>query len=109
MTDCIFCKIANKELPSKIEYEDDKFLVFHDIHPKTPLHLLLIPKKHIQSIDHVEMSDKELMGDLILLSQKVARLKNLKGYQLLINVGREGGQVVDHLHLHLMANILVVS
>ncbi|MBI1971420.1 MAG: histidine triad nucleotide-binding protein [Candidatus Wildermuthbacteria bacterium] len=100
---CLFCKIAEKTLPAKIEYEDDRFSVFHDIHPKAPLHLLIIPKKHIQSVDHVAIEDKELMGELILVAQKVARAKNLRGYKLQINVGREAGQIVDHLHLHLLA------
>ena len=105
MEDCLFCKIVRKEIPANIALEDEKFLVFHDIQPKAPLHLLIIPKKHIQSIDHVEVQDKELMGELILTSQKVARQHNLKGYRLQINVGREGGQVVDHIHLHLLAEI----
>jgi len=103
--DCIFCKIVRKEVLAKIVLEDEKFLVFHDAKPKAPLHLLIIPKKHIPSVDHVEIEDKALMGELILTSQKVARLHNLKGYKLQINVGREGGQVVDHIHLHLLANI----
>lgn len=105
MEGCLFCKIARKEVPSKIVLEDEKFLVFHDIQPKAPLHLLIIPKKHIQSIDHIAIEDKELMGELILTSQKVARQHDLKGYKLQINVGREGGQVIDHIHLHLLAEI----
>lgn len=105
MEDCIFCKIAKKEAEAKIEYEDDDFIVFHDIHPKAPLHLLLVPKKHIESIDHLEIHDKELMGELLLLAKKVAKQKGLNGYKLGINVGREGGQDVDHLHVHLLANI----
>ena len=105
MEDCLFCKIARKEIPASIVLEDERFLVFHDIQPKAPLHLLIIPKKHIQSIDHVEIEDKELMGELILTAQKVARMHNLKGYRLQINVGREGGQVIDHIHLHLLAEI----
>ena len=101
--DCLFCKIINKEVPSNIVYEDDKFVAFKDIAPKAPLHLLIIPKKHIASIDHVEVEDKTLMGELILVAQKIAREKSLKGYKLLINVGREGGQIIDHLHLHLLS------
>lgn len=105
MEECVFCKITKKELPSKIEYEDERFVVFYDIHPKAPLHLLIVPRKHIESVDHLEIHDKELMGELLLVAKNVARLKRLKGYKLQINVGREGGQVVDHLHLHLMANL----
>ena len=100
---CIFCKIINKEIPSDIIYEDDKFIAFKDMNPKAPIHFLVVPKKHIPSIDHVEIEDKELMGELILVVQKIAREKNLKGYKLAINVGREGGQMIDHLHMHLLS------
>ena len=102
--DCLFCKIAQKEVSSNIVYEDDKFVVFHDAHPQAALHLLIIPRKHIHSIDHIQAEDKELMGDLILTAQKVARQHNLVGYKLHFNVGREGGQVIDHIHLHLLAD-----
>ena len=101
--DCLFCKIANKEVSSEIVYEDDKFVAFKDIAPKAPTHFLIVPRKHIASIDHVEIEDKTLMGELILVAQKIAREKSLKGYKLLINVGREGGQIIDHLHLHLLS------
>jgi len=100
---CLFCKIAKKEMPAEIVYEDEKVLVFKDIHPKAPLHLLIIPKKHIHSINHLELRDKELMGELILVAQKIAKEKNLEGYKLVINVGRPAGQIIDHLHLHLLA------
>ena len=105
MEDCLFCKIAKKEVSSDIVYEDDKFVVFSDTNPQAPLHLLIIPRKHIHSIDHVQEEDKELMGSLILTAQKVARQHNLAGYKLHFNVGKEGGQVVDHLHLHLLADL----
>jgi len=103
MEDCLFCNIAEKKVPSDIVFEDEKFVVFKDIHPKADVHLLIIPRKHIHSIDHVELEDKELMGELILTAQKVARQHKLAGYKLHFNVGREGGQVIDHIHLHLMA------
>lgn len=99
---CIFCKIVDKENPAEIVYEDDKVLAFKDIHPLAPVHLLVIPKKHIPSINHVEIRDKELMGELILAAQKIARNQKLEGYKLVINVGRKGGQIIDHLHLHLL-------
>lgn len=101
--ECLFCKIINKEVPSDIVYEDDKVIAFKDIHPKAPLHLLIIPKKHIPSVDHLEIEDKTLMGELILAAKKIAKEKNLKGYKLQINVGRPAGQLIDHLHLHLLA------
>ena len=100
--DCIFCKIINKEMPADIIYEDDKIIAFNDINPQAPVHILIIPKKHIPSVDHIEIQDKELIGELFLVAQKIAREKKLKGYRLSINVGREGGQIIDHLHLHLL-------
>jgi len=101
--DCLFCKIAKKEKPADIVYEDNKFMAFKDIYPKAPFHILIVPKKHIPSINHLKIDDKILMGELILVAQEIARQNNLKGYKLLINVGREGGQVIDHLHLHLLS------
>jgi histidine triad (HIT) family protein len=100
---CLFCKIAKKEEPAEIVYEDDKVVVFKDIHLKAPLHLLIVPKKHIPSVDHLGSGDKELMGELFLVAQKIAREKKLKGYKLIINVGRPAGQLIDHLHLHLLS------
>ena len=104
MADCIFCKIAAKELDSNIAHEDERFLVFHDIYPKAPLHLLIIPKRHIESINHLKEEDKELAGELLLTAKKMAEQNNLEGYKLQINVGKKGGQEVDHVHLHLLAN-----
>ena len=100
--DCVFCKIAHKEVPAEIEYEDEEFVVFSDIHPKASLHLLVIPKKHILNLQEVQESDSDLMGRLLLTAQKVAREKHLNGYKLIMNVGKEGGQEIDHLHLHLL-------
>jgi len=101
---CLFCKIANKEEKAEIVNEDEKIIAFKDINPKAPIHLLIIPKKHIPSLDHLEIEDKTLMGELILAAQKIAREKKLKGYRLLINVGRSAGQIIDHLHLHLLSS-----
>ncbi len=103
MMDCLFCKIANKEVPAEIVYEDDKFIAFNDIKPVTPVHLLIVPKKHIPSVDHLKSKDQRLMGELFLVAQKIARGKKLKGYKLIINVGRPAGQLIDHLHLHLLS------
>lgn len=104
MDGCIFCKIINRELPSNIIYEDDKTIAFKDIYPKFPIHLLIVPKKHILSVNHLETEDKELVGELFLVAQKIAKDKGLDktGYRLSFNVGRDAGQTVDHLHLHLM-------
>ena len=103
MADCIFCKIINKQESSEIIYENERFIVIKDIHPKAPVHLLIIPKKHIPSLKEVGQEDKELLGELILVARETAERKGLKGYKLMINVGREGGQIIDHLHLHLLA------
>jgi histidine triad (HIT) family protein len=101
--DCIFCKIINKELPADIVYEDQEVIVFKDIKPSAPVHLLIVPQKHIFSVDHLGVEDKVLAGELILTAQKIAREMKLEGYRLQINVGRKGGQIVDHLHLHLLS------
>jgi len=100
--ECIFCKIVNKLNQAEIVYEDEKILAFKDIKPQAPTHLLIIPKKHIPSVDHVETEDKMLMGELILVAKIIARERNLNSYKLQINVGRPAGQMVDHLHLHLL-------
>lgn len=100
---CIFCQIINKEKPSDILYEDNNVIVIKDINPRAPVHLLIVPKKHIVSVNEAGNEDKELMGDLILTAQKLAKEKNLKGYKLMINVGRAAGQLVDHLHIHLLS------
>lgn len=104
---CIFCKIVKKELPSEIVYEDKRFVAFKDIHPKATLHFLIVPRKHIESVDHVEVRDTKLMGELVLTAQKIARQQKLEGYKLQINVGRKGGQLIDHLHLHLLSGKII--
>ena len=101
---CLFCKIINKEIPSDIVYEDDKFVAFRDIDPIAPIHLLIIPKEHILSIGHIEESNKELVGELFLAARKIAKEQKVaeNGYRLILNVGQDAGQTVDHLHLHLL-------
>ena len=103
---CIFCKIINKEISGDIVYENDNFIVLKDINPRALVHLLILPKKHIPSIKELDIKDKTLMGELILTAQKIAKEQKLDGYKLLINVGRDGGQVIDHLHLHLLSGKL---
>lgn len=103
MEECIFCKIVNKEQSADIIYEDNNFIVFKDINPSAPIHLLLVPKKHISSVNDLEQEDKEMIGDLFLLAKKIAAQQKISnGYKLTFNVGRKGGQIVNHLHLHLM-------
>src|SRR3989344_1871842 len=101
--DCIFCKISSKDIPSTIIQEDDDFLVIQDIHPKAPVHWLVIPrKKHIASVKDMKESEGEMLSDMILSANKAAAAKGMKGYKLVFNVGREGGQVIDHIHLHVL-------
>lgn len=101
---CIFCQIANHQQQAEIIYEDAKVVVFRDIKPKAKVHLLIIPKTHIESVNDLRDDDQELMGYLLLIAQKMAYENNVArtGYRLVINVGRGGGQIVDHLHLHLL-------
>ncbi|KPJ56788.1 hypothetical protein AMJ49_03900 [Parcubacteria bacterium DG_74_2] len=101
--DCLFCKIINKEIPSDIIYEDEKVLAFKDINPKAVIHFLIIPKKHIESINHLEESEREIISNLIFTAKKIAKEKNIEGYKLVFNVGRKGGQIIDHIHLHFLA------
>jgi len=102
--DCIFCKIAKKEISAEIIYEDNVIMAFRDANPVAPVHILIIPKSHIPSINHLELKDKTLIGELILVAQKIAREQKVdkSGYRLIINMGKDAGQTVDHLHLHLI-------
>jgi histidine triad (HIT) family protein len=104
MVDCIFCKIINKEIETVLVHEDEKFIAFNDINPIAPLHLLIIPKEHIDSINHLEEKNNELIGELFLTAQKIAKEQKVDqtGYRLVINVGKDAGQTVSHLHLHLL-------
>ena len=101
---CIFCDIVNGILPAKIIYQDKDIIAFDDIHPKTPQHKLIIPRKHIATMNDVAVEDKDLITNMILVSQKLAVDLNIAetGYRILINCNKDGGQVVYHLHLHLM-------
>ncbi len=101
---CIFCQIADGKLPSDILYQDEEVIVFPDIQPQAPLHLLIIPKKHIPSLSRITREDKPLVGHMINTAQEMARREGVsgKGYRLVINCGRQGGQLVPHLHLHLL-------
>lgn len=104
MRNCIFCKIIEGEIPADIIYKDKKFVAFEDINPKAPFHILVVPKKHIISINHLKKEDRDLIGELILITKKIARKVkiNKKGYKLVFNVGKGGGQLINHLHLHVL-------
>lgn len=103
MADCIFCKIAEKEIPSNVVYEDDKILCFHDLEPQAPVHVLIIPKKHIASMDDVKAEDQELMGHIMVKVSEIAEILELdNGYRLVNNCGEDGFQTVKHIHFHLL-------
>jgi len=102
MDDCIFCQIASGKSPAEFEYQSETLVAFRDINPAAPVHILVIPKKHIDSIKTVRKEDRDLLGEMILVAKKIAADKGLEGYKLIINCGRAGGQIVDHVHLHLM-------
>ena len=104
MTDCVFCKIINKIIQSQILFEDERLIVIKDIMPKAPVHLLIIPKKHIDSVHALLPEDESLAGEMIFVAKEMADKSGVgqSGYKLVFNVGRDGGQVVPHLHLHLL-------
>ena len=102
--DCLFCKIAGGEIPSEFVYEDDDCVAFNDISPQAPTHVLIIPKKHIASLDKTASDDKELLGHLMLAAASIARDKGFanNGYRTVVNTNEDGGQTVFHLHVHLL-------
>jgi histidine triad (HIT) family protein len=101
--DCIFCKIVTGGIPSKKVREDDELVAFFDIEPKAPTHILIIPKKHIASLAHAQAGDAPLLGHLLEAAADIAREQGLsKGYRVVISTGPEGGQTVDHVHIHLL-------
>jgi len=104
MEKCLFCSIAAHEIPAEIQFENGEVVAFLDIRPKAPVHILIIPKKHIRSVADLTDEDCHLVLKLILTAKKLAEEKGIaeKGYRLVFNVGREGGQIVPHLHLHLL-------
>lgn len=104
MHDCIFCKIINKNIQAEVILENEDIFAFVDIKPLAPVHILIIPKEHIPTIDDLESKHQNLIGKMILAAQKIAREKNIAegGYKLLFRVKEHGGQEVDHLHLHLI-------
>jgi len=103
MDDCIFCKIARAEIPSKKVYEDAEILAFHDIHPQAPVHFMLIPKKHIASLGDASAEDASVLGRMLTLSGRLAREQGSPdGYRTIINTGRIGRQDVMHLHIHVL-------
>ena len=101
---CLFCKIIAGEIPATVVYEDDEIMAFHDINPQAPTHLLIIPKLHIATIDDANESHEQLLGRMIITAKKLAQTEGLSenGYRLVFNVNSGGGQMVYHIHLHLI-------
>jgi len=104
MSDCLFCKIAAKDIPAKTVYEDELVIAIEDINPSAPVHILLIPKKHIASLNDVAAADESLLGHIQQVTAQIAREQNIAadGYRLVLNCGSLGGQEVMHLHYHLL-------
>ncbi len=105
--DCLFCKIIDKKIPADIVYEDEQVLAFRDIHPKAPVHILIIPKRHIATLN--DLDNIELSGYLLHMAAKIAQLEGIaeEGYRTIINCNEAGGQEVYHLHLHILGGGLI--
>jgi len=104
MADCIFCKIVNGEVPSTFVYENDYLIAINDLHPKAKVHVLVIPKVHIETFN--ELEDEKLMAELLKGIKEVCKKLNIKSYRLHVNTGKEEGQVIFHLHFHILSNTL---
>ena len=101
---CIFCRIIAGSIPAKLAHEDDQTLAFHDVDPRAPVHVLIVPRAHIAAVDRLGEADAELMGRLMLAARKLARELGVadSGYRLVVNNGADAGQSVDHIHMHLL-------
>jgi len=104
MAASIFTKIINKEIPAKIEYEDEDLIAFRDVNPQAPVHILIVPKRQIATLNDLEQEDAELMGKIIIAAKKLAKQFNIdsRGYRLVLNCNEEAGQTVFHIHCHLL-------
>lgn len=104
MSDCLFCKIVNKEIPSQTVYEDEEIIAFQDINPVAPVHLLIIPRKHMMSLNEVSSEDEALIGRILGVIRQLAVESGVaeSGYRVVTNIGADGGQVINHLHFHLI-------
>jgi histidine triad (HIT) family protein len=104
MADCLFCKIIRREIPGKIVYEDDELLAFEDINPQAPTHLLVIPKRHIESLNALEDGDDQIVGAIVRRAAAIAKERGISGggYRTVFNTNRDAGQTVFHIHLHVL-------
>lgn len=111
MEDCIFCKIIRKEIPSEIVYEDDEILAFKDIEPVAPIHILVIPKKHISSLVELSKEDEQLVGKIYSKINEIAKKQGVleKGFRVVVNCGEDGGQAIKHLHFHLLGGQKLIT
>jgi histidine triad (HIT) family protein len=105
VTECVFCRVVARENPAEIEYEDEHVLAFKDIYPRAPVHLLIVPRRHITSIAHMSPGDVEIIGRCFLVARTLGEAKGFgeRGYRISVNTGPEGGQVVQHVHFHFTA------
>ena len=99
-SDCIFCKIVKGDIPSKKIYEDDEMIAFNDIRPIAPVHFMIVPRLHVESLANCDSAHQSLLGKMLLLAPKLAAEQGLKGFRTMINTGHEGGQEVFHIHVH---------
>ena len=104
MQDCIFCKIISGEVPANIVLENDSILAFEDIEPQAPVHILIIPKKHIASINDMKSKDRNICGDMLLAAKQIAKITNInnRGYRTIFNTNKDAGQTVFHIHMHIL-------
>lgn len=104
MTGCVFCRIASGEAPASIVHEEEEVVAFHDIHPQAPTHILVIPRRHIRSLNEARAEDRDLLGRLLLVARDLALARGIgeRGYRIVTNCGRGAGQSVFHVHLHLL-------
>ncbi|WIV10688.1 histidine triad nucleotide-binding protein [Proteiniborus sp. MB09-C3] len=104
MSECIFCKIINGDIPANKVYEDDKVIAFNDLNPQSPTHVLIIPKKHIPSVNYIDENNSDIISHIFVAINKIAKEKGLdnQGYRIVNNCGELGGQTVEHMHFHLL-------
>jgi histidine triad (HIT) family protein len=104
MSECLFCKIINRDVPGSIVYEDDRVLAFDDINPRAPTHVLIVPKRHITSLNDLSVEDDQLVGELVRRAAVIAKSRGISGggYRAVFNTNRDAGQTVFHIHLHLL-------
>jgi histidine triad (HIT) family protein len=107
-SDCLFCKISHGETPTEILFENDTLVVFKDINPAAPIHLLIVPKKHIRSVNDLTAADQPILSEMVMVAKEMAVEQGVdkSGYRIFINVEKGGGQVIFHLHMHLIGGFL---